>query len=247
MAKLFEGARQNKKFVAKFILFALIFWLLQFSFQYYFAVPNEPESSLFKGAGNLLQTSLVRSLAFSGATFFAIALLLSSFFRWKPNYAKYWHVRRSFGVMGFVFIFFHFQSVLNFYFLGNLFALLPSINPFLNPIVFGLLAFPIFFLMFLTSTDWAFDKLGAKKWKTLHRLVYFGFMFGVFHFLLINPPILMSFPGYLLILITFSALAGELYWFIQTVLTKKSSTLATIIGILIILLYLLLGYFAFIA
>ena len=107
MAKLFEGARQNKKFVAKFILFALIFWLLQFSFQYYFAVPNEPESSLFKGAGNLLQTSLVRSLAFSGATFFAIALLLSSFFRWKPNYAKYWHVRRSFGVMGFVFIFFH--------------------------------------------------------------------------------------------------------------------------------------------
>ena len=99
MAKLFEGARQNKKFVAKFILFALIFWLLQFSFQYYFAVPNEPESSLFKGAGNLLQTSLVRSLAFSGATFFAIALLLSSFFRWKPNYAKYWHVRRSLGVM----------------------------------------------------------------------------------------------------------------------------------------------------
>ncbi|MDO8537478.1 MAG: ferric reductase-like transmembrane domain-containing protein [archaeon] len=239
MAEFFGGARKNWKGVLGFIIFSILFWFIQFWHQLN-VLGTQP-----------VEIALLRSFSLSGATFIATALLLSSIFRFVPKYAKYWDVRRSFGVMGFVFVFLHYMSVVSALFKGNIlsvyaFAFSSPIDPFVKPIIFGMLAFPIFFLMFLTSTDWAYDKLGEKKWKAIHRLVYFGFMLAVFHFLLINPPALMNLAGYLLLAITFLALAGELYWFIQTILKKRGSTLATAIGILIIFLYIALGYFAFI-
>ncbi|MDO8537680.1 MAG: ferric reductase-like transmembrane domain-containing protein [archaeon] len=238
MAKLFEGARKNWKKVLAFIVFSIIFWFIQFWYQLNIVGAESP------------QHAMIRSLAFSGATFIAIALLSSSVFKFFPKTAKYVDYRRDFGVMGFVFGMLHYLGVVSVLFEGNpmnvfAFAFSEPIDPFLKPIIFALLAYPIFFLMFLTSTDWAVEKLG-KKWKALHRLVYFAFMFLVFHFLLINPPAIMNLAGYLLMAISFLALAGELYWFIQTILKKRASTLGIAIGILIIFLYLAIGYFAWI-
>lgn len=233
MVKLFEGAVRNWKFVLKFLLFSIVFWFLQFAYQFYVLDP-----------GNF-STALIRSFAFSGATFIGLALLCSVFFKFKPMYAKYWYVRRSLGVTGFFFIIGHVLSVILFVFMGDLFQIFYSLNPFENPLILGTIGFVVFLAMALTSTDWALQKLGGPKWKALHRLVYFGYFFSVAHFLKTNPPALFNPAGYLLFLVTLLALGGELYWFVKIAGKNKFSTLGAKIGFLVILLYLVLAYFLF--
>lgn len=176
----FAGARKDWRFVLKFIALSVAFWLLQLAHQFLVLSPGQ------------LGISLVRASGLAGATFFGFALLSSSLFKWHPAWAKYWYVRRSFGVMGFVFVLGHVLFAQQVVFQWNLQATLFSLNPFENPAVFGMLAFPVFFLMAITSSDWAADKLGYSRWKALHRLVYFGYLFAVFHFLRINPQGLMN-------------------------------------------------------
>lgn len=233
MPALFEGAQKNWKFVLGFVVFSVLFWLLELGFQL-FALHTP------------LKLALVRSFSLAGTTFFGLALFSSAIFRWFPKSAKYWTIRRSLGVMGTVFIVFHVLTALNFVFNGDLQQTYFSLNPIENPVVFGSIAFPIFFVMALTSTDWAVQKL-KTKWKAIHRLVYFGFWATVFHFLLINPPALMNLMGYLLMAVTFLALTGELYWFIQTTRQRKAFSLGTAIGILVIFLYLITAYLAWFA
>lgn len=233
--RLFSGARKEWRFVFKFLAFSFVFWILQFAYQFYFLIPGE------------VGGSLVRSFALSGATFIGLALLSSSVFKWRPSLAKYWYVRRSLGVMGWFFISLHILTVIGFLFQGDTSGIFYSLNPFQNPIIFGVLAFPIFFLMAMTSTDWAVEKLGFRKWKAIHRLVYFGYLFAIFHFLLINPALLMNPAGYLLLVVTFLALAGQLFWFLKIASRKKFSTLGSGVGFLVIFLWLLLGYLAFLA
>lgn len=230
--KPFSGARKNWRFVLKFLIFSFLFWLAEFAYQFYSLIPGE------------LGLSLVRSFALSGATFFGLALFSSAIFKWKPKYAKYWYVRRSLGVMGFVFIVLHVSSVIQFIYQGNPALIYWSLNPLENPIIFGVLALPIFFLMAVTSFDWAVERLGYKRWKTLHRLAYFGYILAVSHFIAINPPLLMNPAGYLLLGVTVLALAGELYWFIRTVKNKRSSTKGIIVGIILILLWFVFLFFA---
>ena len=75
MVKLFEGAIKNWKFVVTFVTLAVIFWLLEFSYQFYVLIPGE------------LYGSLLRSFALAGASFIGTALFLSSIFRWFPEHA----------------------------------------------------------------------------------------------------------------------------------------------------------------
>lgn len=233
MVKLFEGAIKNWKLVISFIVLSIIFWFIEFAYQFYVLIPGD------------LGLSLVRSFGFSAATLIGLALLSSSIFKWKPALAKYWDIRRNLGVMGFVFLLFHFRSVMAFVLEEDLFQIVWSLNPFENPLFFGLMGFTIFFLMAITSFDWAVAKLGSK-WKIIHGLVYFGYWTGVSHFLLINPPALMNLAGYLLIAITFLALAGQLFWFIKTAGKFNFKTKGTLIGIFVIFLYLVTIYFGFV-
>ncbi len=234
MAKLFEGAIKNWKFVLKFSFFSLLFFMAEFFYQFYILIPGE------------LNGSLVRSFALSGATFIGCALIISSIMRWKPELGIHWGTRRAFGVIGSIFILFHVLSVLTFFFNWEISNIFWSLNPIENPLLFGVLALPVFMLMALTSNDVAYVKLG-KNWKTLHRFVYFGYLFAIFHFLLINPELLNNLAGYLLLGVTFLALSGELYWFLKHSFKVSFSGLGTKIGFFVILLYLFIGYFAFFA
>lgn len=230
---LFAGAIKNWKFLVKFLLFSLVFWLLELFYEYFGLVNHD------------LGSALVRSFALAGATYIGFALLSSSIFKFRPRLARYWYIRRSLGVMGFVFILFHALSVILVIYSGDLAGLVYSLNPLENPIIFGILAFPIFFVMAITSTDWAVAKLGYAHWKNIHRLVYFGYLSAVFHFLLVNPSVLKNIPGYLLLVTTFAVLAGELYWFLKIAKKNNFRSRGTLVGILIIVLYLALGYLAF--
>ena len=220
----------------KFVFLSAIFWIIQFSLQYYIYAPN------------MVEVAIVRAFAFSGAMFIAIALLSSIAFKFKPILSKYAFVRKNFGVMGFIFIFFHVIAAIQFYFFGDLSQVYFSWNPFENPIVFGALAYPILFIMSITSINWVEHKIGGTWWKAIHRLVYFAFLFMVFHFTRQNPVALESIPGYVLILLTLAVLAGELYWFVRVTLErKKIVSIGTLIGLIVILLYLIIGYLAFFA
>src|SRR3989344_5036599 len=83
-----------------FALGAILFWVLQFLYQYYFLVGEE------------LSLALIRSFALTGTTLIGCALFSSAIFKWFPRTAQHWRFRRYFGVSGFGFISLHVLTVL---------------------------------------------------------------------------------------------------------------------------------------
>ena len=75
-------------------------------------------------------------------------------------------------------------------------------KPFLN---FGLVSFLILLVLAITSTSKAIKKLGAKRWKNLHRFVYIAGALSAIHFVMakkgwqIEPLIFFSVITILLI------------------------------------------------
>lgn len=209
---------------------ATVFWLLQFAYQFFVLIPGE------------LAGALVRSFALAGATLIGSALLLSIIFRFFPALADHWRVRRYLGVSGFILILGHVVSVFHFLFNWNVSAAYWSFNPFENPIIFGAIAFDLFLVMAVTSSDRIVDWLSYPRWKLLHRVAYFAWLAAVMHFIFINPPLLMQPFGYLLLTVTTLVLTGQLYWWIRIAGRRKFLTWGGLVGIIIISLYLVLGY-----
>lgn len=231
MVKLFEGARKDWRYVAKISLAAIAFWVLQFAYQFFFLVPGE------------IAGALVRSFALAGATMISFALIIGPLSKIVPKYNFVPH-RRAVGVWGFSFILMHISSVVNFYFLGDVTGLYYDLNPYVNPIIFGIMAAALFVPMYLTSTDWAVEKLGFKKWKMVHRMVYLAYIFSVLHYTQINPALLENLAGYLLIAATVAAFGLELAAFAKSAL-QNPKRIGVGIGIAIILLAAVLFYFAY--
>ncbi len=227
---LFEGAWKQRVYVAKISAAALGFWLLQFLYHYLVFSPGD------------VALSIVRSFAFAGATMISFALMIGPLARVSKLVFSY-H-RRAVGVWGFTFIIMHIVAVAAFIFNFDLSLPYSILDPFVNPIIFGSLAFAFFVPMYLTSTDWAFNLLGYFKWKSVHRLVYIAYIFSVLHYTLINPSALQSLSGYLLMLATLAAFGLELFVFLKTV-AKSRSMKAIAVGGAIILFALILFAKAF--
>lgn len=47
----------------------------------------------------------------------------------------------------------------------------------------GMTAFALMIPLALTSTKWSIRKLGGKRWRVLHRLIYFSAAAGVIHYI----------------------------------------------------------------
>lgn len=202
--RIFSGARKNIKSVTKHSAMAMAFWVLQFLYQFYILIPSE------------LGGAILRSFALSGATLIGFALAIGPLRTlWQRyNFVRY---RRTIGVWGFTFVIMHFVSVVIFLFDLNLIDLFWHYNPFANPIIFAVFAFPIFVSMWVTSTDWAVAKLGFRRWKSLHRLVFPAYIAAILHFTLINPELLQNPVGYLLIGTTIAVLILQVMAFIKTI------------------------------
>jgi len=205
--RLFAGARRNISAVILHSTLATIFWALQFVYQYYLLIPGE------------LGGSMLRSFALTGATLIGFALAIGPLrtLHQKYNYVRY---RRTIGVWGFTFIILHFVSVMVFLFELNPIDLFWHYNPFANPIIFAVFAYPIFVSMWITSTDWAVARLGFRKWKSLHRLVFPAYIVAILHFTLINPELLLNPTGYLLIGTTILVLILQVSAFLKTIRGK---------------------------
>ncbi|PIN85684.1 MAG: hypothetical protein COV47_00895 [Candidatus Diapherotrites archaeon CG11_big_fil_rev_8_21_14_0_20_37_9] len=232
MTYLFEGAFKKWKQNLIFITISIIFWLIEFSYQQSFLGNND------------LGISVLRASAFTGITFISFALLSSIIFKFRPALAKHWDIRRNFGVIGFIFIAIHVLTATNILFMGNIANALFILDPFQNPVIFGLIAYPLLFIIAITSTDWAVKKLGGK-WKRVQQLVYFVYFLSVFHFLLVNPPAIMNLAGYLVMLLIVLVLIGELYFFYLVSKQRQFKNKSLYVGILIIALYIIIAYFAY--
>jgi len=223
--------KKQRRQLALFSMGVFLFWLGEFLLQRFWLASDEPS------------VASVRSFAFAGATLISAALFSSALFRWVPRWAQYWRFRRYLGVSGFILIFFHVWGVLALYFNYDLSVVYFSFNPLENPLVFGSIAFFILFLMAITSTDWAMQKLTPKVWKTLHRFVYVAYVAAIFHFLRSAPEgALNTLPGYLLLAITAAALAGQLYWFFKTIAKKQFRSFGAFVGYVMIACTLVLAY-----
>ncbi len=201
-------------------ILASTFWVLQFLYQYYVVTPGQ------------LERSLVRSFAFAGATLIGIALLIGPIARLFPKVNFITH-RRTLGVWGFLFIIIHSFFVYLLIYNFDFTLIFYSLNPFENPILFGMMAYWLFLPLALTSMDWAVAKLG-KHWKTLHRLAYPAFILAVCHFTLMNPALFDSISKGTLVIISGLVLALEIIATIKTLLKTRKLTATIYFAFLLI-------------
>jgi sulfoxide reductase heme-binding subunit YedZ len=94
------------------------------------------------------------------------------------------HFRKLLGLVGFFYAFLHLLTYLSFDRAGELRTVPADIakRPF---ILVGMLAFFLLIPLAATSTSGAVKRLGAKRWKQLHRLAYFAAILGVIHYYLL--------------------------------------------------------------
>lgn len=208
----------------------IFFWVIQYVYQ---------QSVLSLGHSAV---AMVRSSAFTGATLISFALLSSVLFKWKPRLSVYWRVRRYLGVGGFVFIFLHVFFIMAYVVNYNYAILYANSNPFQNPIMLGLFAYSVLFLMTVTSFDKIVSFLGARVWKRIHRLIYPAYAAMIFHFLFTNPEAMASLPGYVLLFSACLVLAGELYWFLKITKERQARLGVLCVGMGIVVLYVFFAY-----
>jgi DMSO/TMAO reductase YedYZ heme-binding membrane subunit len=212
-------------------LLATILWFAQFAYQYLILLDGE------------LRGSLIRSFALTGTTLITLSLLSSVVFKFRPRLAKYWRVRRHLGVTGTIMIALHVMTATQFLFGGDIRAVYYSFNPLKNPIVFGGIAYPIFILLSITSTDWALRKIGGKHWKWIHRLVYVAYPASIFHFISINPALLKNIAGYTLLTLVGLTIVGHLYWTLRLSLRARFRSRYSQVALLLIIIIGIMGYF----
>ncbi len=200
-----------------------LFWLLQYWYQYYIYEPGN-----FAGAW-------IRSHALAVTTLIAGALFSSIVFKFVPSLAGQWVWRRRLGVAGASMIVLHVSGVLQYGYAFDLSMLFFSLNPYLNPVLFGLTVYPILIAMLITSSDWMVRKL-KKWWKVIHRFVYLAEIGIVFHVVLIGGPVMKTAPGYLLYILGGLVIIGQIYWWFRISRLRKFRNVGFYIGLGLILL-----------
>ncbi|MDO8554333.1 MAG: ferric reductase-like transmembrane domain-containing protein [Candidatus Micrarchaeota archaeon] len=116
----------------------------------------------------------------------AISFILGPLSRFWPNlFAKYLYFRKPVGLAGFVLGIVHgAYSAMAFYNLDVSILLLQNEKSL--ALIFGVLGTIVFIVMSATSNKTMMEKLGYKTWKAIQTFGYFGLLFIILHFLLIE-------------------------------------------------------------
>ncbi|HWY80244.1 MAG TPA: ferric reductase-like transmembrane domain-containing protein [Candidatus Sulfotelmatobacter sp.] len=124
-------------------------------------------------------------------------------FRSFPYREQYLKARRALGVITFYFAFLH-TAISYFGQLGGFTGFGFLDNDTLIAVVLGFIALFIFFLLAITSFDYAVTKLSFPKWKLLHRFIYLAGILILAHTVMLGPHFATLSPN--LSQITFLAL-----------------------------------------
>lgn len=125
----------------------------------------------------------IRSTGMLGLVFLMLSLLVTPL-RVLTGWNVLISVRRNLGVFGFLFILAHFVT----YFLFDRGAdVADTVGEIIDRryLWFGFGALVLMIPLALTSTDGMVSRLGPRRWKALHRLVYLAVLGGVIHFYLL--------------------------------------------------------------
>lgn len=140
-------------------------------------------------AGSLQTIRIEQTYGFLSLALLYAAILaspLTKVFPKLPGKDAYLHARRAIGVSAFYYAFLHvyitfFQQLDGFSgvkYLNHTYSL---------SLLAGVFALGVLFIMAATSLDWVVDYMGFKRWKLLHRLVYFASLAILLHIVLIGP------------------------------------------------------------
>lgn len=139
--------------------------------------------------GALQTMRMEQVFGFIATALLYIAIIASPFTKVFPRLPfkdAYLHARRAIGVSAFYYAFLH-VYITFFDQLGG-FAGLGYFTPTYNlSFILGVFALGVLFIMAATSFDWVVAKMTYKKWKLLHRLIYFASIALLIHVMLIGP------------------------------------------------------------
>lgn len=125
----------------------------------------------------------IRTTGLLGLVFLSLSLVITPLRRltgWNALVA----VRRNLGVYGFVYILAHFAIFVVYDRDGSISSTLSEIVA-REYLWYGTAALVIMIPLAITSTDAMVSRLGAKRWKLLHRLAYLAVLGGVVHYYLL--------------------------------------------------------------
>ena len=121
-------------------------------------------------------------VAFSAVIILGLAMVAGSLAKFVKPLSKYAHYRREFGLIGFALAAIHIALVIP--------ILIYSDEPALwaNAIsaAVAAVAFTIFLLMTLTSTESWMKNIGYENWKNLQRTGYIALVLVMFHIILLD-------------------------------------------------------------
>ena len=102
-------------------------------------------------------------------------------------FSKFLYLRKFAGIFAFLIVITHALAELIKRGIQTDFAsIIETIFSTNHAMIFGTISFLIMLPIFLTSTNWAIRKMGAKSWKNLQRFTHSAFIFAGLHVVLIN-------------------------------------------------------------
>jgi len=148
-------------------------------------------------------------VAFSAVIILGLAMVMGSLAKFARPLSKYAHFRKEFGLIGFALAAMHVALVIPILIYSDEPALWANA---ISAAVAGV-AFMIFLLMALTSTDLWMKSLGYENWKNLQRTGYIALVLVMFHVLLLDKGAFLTritgqiAIGFILIILLLRALA----------------------------------------
>lgn len=139
--------------------------------------------------GRPVSLNLINAVvAFSATFIIGFSFFLGPIARIIPALRPSLLLRKPFGLIGFGFAALHTFLVLPVQISNTREIFLGDVAS----IAFGAIAFLIFALMSLTSTQSWMEKLGYENWKNLQRLGYLAFAFLLFHIVLLEQGVFLT-------------------------------------------------------
>lgn len=123
--------------------------------------------------------AIIRFFGLAGLLLICVSLIIGPIVLFFPKWAEIIEPRRAVGLSGFVFILAHAVLVNYLYFDFDPGFIAGQFN-----LIFGSMALIVLLPVAISSIDRAISLLGSKKWKTVQRLTYIGFILALIHFVL---------------------------------------------------------------
>ncbi len=156
----------------------------------------------------------------------SLVFLVGPLSKIKPRiFARFLPWRKPVGIIGFVLALLHAAYSIVFLYGLNLEKIFFS-NPKLLGVLSGIIALIIFFLMTITSTKSAVEKMGYANWKKLQITGYIALFFSIIHFVILETKPDIGFDvrpfGQLFLLISVLALVLRVIATIHNLPQRKS-------------------------